>query len=116
MARPASHFENFNRIHVKRQWCKGCGICTTLCDKKVLLLDNRGKAIVANPSACTGCEKCATHCPDLAITVDHYTLDKGMSRYAWEAGQSGGCSGLRRSCTDIINRDRKFKKIEGAHQ
>lgn len=69
MPRAASNYIN-NKINVKRQWCKGCGICVALCEKNVLLLDNRGKAVVANPMACTGCRKCETHCPDFAITVD----------------------------------------------
>ncbi|MFA7467040.1 MAG: 4Fe-4S dicluster domain-containing protein [Desulfotomaculaceae bacterium] len=70
MAKPATYIDN-NKIIVKSQWCKGCGICIALCSSKVLVLDNRGKAIVANPAACTACGKCASHCPDLAITVNH---------------------------------------------
>ena len=69
MAKAASQFDN-NKIMVKKQWCKGCGICTTLCGNKVLMLDGRGKAAVTNPAACTGCGKCEEHCPDMAITVD----------------------------------------------
>lgn len=68
MAKPATQMDN-NKIMVKTQWCKGCGICSALCNKKVLVLDNRGKAVAANPSACTACGKCESHCPDLAITV-----------------------------------------------
>ena len=69
MAKPAAYIDN-NKIMVKSQWCKGCGICNALCSNKVLVLDNRGKAIVANPAACTACGKCESHCPDLAITVN----------------------------------------------
>lgn len=69
MARAASHFDD-NKIMVKKQWCKGCGICTALCAKNVLVLDGRGKAVVANPTACTGCGRCEDHCPDMAIMVD----------------------------------------------
>lgn len=58
------------KIHINRQWCKGCGICTALCGKKVLLLDNRGKAVAANPAACTACGRCEAHCPDFAISVE----------------------------------------------
>ena len=70
MARPATNYDN-NRIYVKSQWCKGCGICTALCQNRVLLIDNRGKAVVVNPEACTGCGRCESHCPDLAISLDH---------------------------------------------
>lgn len=68
MARAASHFDN-NKIMVTKQWCKGCGICIALCNKNVLLLDGRGKAVVANPNACSGCGRCEDHCPDMAIMV-----------------------------------------------
>jgi len=69
MARAASQFDD-NKITVKKQWCKGCGICAALCGNKVLMLDSRGKAAVTNPAACTGCGRCEDHCPDMAITVD----------------------------------------------
>jgi 2-oxoglutarate ferredoxin oxidoreductase subunit delta len=69
VAKAASNYIN-NRIDVKRQWCKGCGICTALCDHNVLLLDNRGKVVVANPMSCVGCGKCESHCPDFAISVE----------------------------------------------
>jgi len=94
MARPASHYYD-NRIHVKREWCKGCGICTVLCAKKVLLLDNRGKAVVANPVACSGCGNCETHCPDLAIMVDRPAAKDRVPVYAGE-GARPGCSGESR--------------------
>ncbi|MCG8402104.1 MAG: 4Fe-4S dicluster domain-containing protein [Firmicutes bacterium] len=69
MARAASNFDD-NKIMVKKQWCKGCGICAALCGNSVLLLDARSRAVAAKPSACTGCGKCEDHCPELAITVN----------------------------------------------
>lgn len=54
-------------IQISKIWCKGCGICTGLC-AKVLAMDG-GKAIAANPSLCTGCRICETHCPDFAISI-----------------------------------------------
>ncbi|SFH19210.1 2-oxoglutarate ferredoxin oxidoreductase subunit delta [Desulfotomaculum arcticum] len=86
MAKPASNFDD-NRIHVKRQWCKGCGICTTLCENRVLLIDNRGKAVVVNPNACTGCGRCETHCPDLAISVDQPNKNNKIPVYACQAAK-----------------------------
>ncbi|KKM12205.1 ferredoxin [Clostridiales bacterium PH28_bin88] len=56
-------------IQIRQNWCKGCGICTALCPKKVLALDDRGKVVVVNGDACTGCKMCETHCPDFAISV-----------------------------------------------
>lgn len=72
MSKPATYIDD-NRIMVRTQWCKGCGICSVMCSNKVLVLDNRGKAVVANPSACTACGKCESRCPDLAITVTRHT-------------------------------------------
>lgn len=92
MAKAASQFDD-NKIMVKKQWCKGCGICTTLCSNKVLMLDGRGKAAVTNPAACTGCGKCENHCPDLAIIVDRPFLRekfKVPAGYANE-GKPDGC-------------------------
>lgn len=69
MAKPVTYIDD-NKIMIRTQWCKGCGICSALCSNKVLVLDTRGKAVVANPSACTACGKCESRCPELAITVN----------------------------------------------
>ena len=96
MAKPASNFDG-NRVHVKSQWCKGCGICTVLCENKVLLIDNRGKAVVVNPNACTGCGRCETHCPDLAISVDQPNKNNKVPVYACQAVKSPGHSDSARA-------------------
>ncbi len=69
MAKAASYFDH-NKISVRVQWCKGCGICTVLCKNNVLMLDSRGKVVVANPAACTGCGRCEIYCPDFALSVE----------------------------------------------
>ncbi len=56
------------RVSINKTWCKGCGICTALCPK-VLIIDSSGKATVANQNLCTGCRMCESHCPDFAITT-----------------------------------------------
>ncbi|MGE5484863.1 MAG: ferredoxin family protein [Ignavibacteriales bacterium] len=53
---------------VKRQWCKGCGICVEFCPKKSLALDKDHKAYVAKPGECSGCKLCEMRCPDFAIS------------------------------------------------
>ena len=55
---------------INRNWCKGCGICVSLCPKKVLELDEFDKVTAARPEQCIACQLCEKICPDLAITVE----------------------------------------------
>ena len=57
--------------------CKGCGLCVSVCPKKVLVLNkeklNRkgyNPAEPVNMADCIGCAMCATMCPDCVITVE----------------------------------------------
>lgn len=56
------------KIIIKKEWCKGCGICAALCPD-VLAMNAGGKAVVANQPLCTGCRRCEIHCPDFAISL-----------------------------------------------
>lgn len=56
-------------VLVRHEWCKGCGICISVCPKKVLEAAPDGKAIVARPEDCIKCETCEIMCPDFAIRV-----------------------------------------------
>ena len=56
--------------------CKGCGLCTTVCPKKIVELskdkiNSKGfhPAQVTNQEECIGCAFCATMCPDCVIEV-----------------------------------------------
>jgi 2-oxoglutarate ferredoxin oxidoreductase subunit delta len=64
MARP-----KLQEVVIRREWCKGCGICVALCPKQVLELDPQDKATVVRPGDCICCMLCELRCPDLAITV-----------------------------------------------
>ncbi|WP_153726453.1 4Fe-4S binding protein [Heliorestis convoluta] len=61
--------EQSEPVYVKLAWCKGCGICYSLCPTKVLSGNDLGKCVVTAPEKCTRCRICENHCPDYAISV-----------------------------------------------
>lgn len=57
--------------------CKGCGLCISVCPKKLLRLakermNDKGynPAVLSDEAACIGCAMCGVICPDSAITVE----------------------------------------------
>lgn len=58
------------------QACKGCGLCVTVCPKKIISLtetiNHKGYpyARIQRMEECTGCASCALICPDCVITVE----------------------------------------------
>ena len=54
---------------IKRNWCKGCGICVAFCPQDALSMDDMEKAVLAHPDKCTSCGMCEIRCPDLAIEL-----------------------------------------------
>ena len=61
--------QKLKELAIRREWCKGCGICVALCPKQVLEQDDDGKAVAIRPEDCICCKMCELRCPDLAITV-----------------------------------------------
>jgi len=64
------------RIEIDRERCKGCGLCTIVCPKKLIQLGqeiNRQGYFFAHwhdmDGQCTGCALCGETCPDVAIQV-----------------------------------------------
>ncbi|MFZ5596150.1 MAG: 4Fe-4S dicluster domain-containing protein [Bacillota bacterium] len=56
-------------LDLNRSWCKGCGLCVTVCPKSILSLDERGKISAERQEECVGCGLCEEICPDFAIRV-----------------------------------------------
>ena len=66
-----------NKLTFRTERCKGCGLCTDVCPKKILVLDTstlNGKgyhpAIIIDQGKCIACAMCATMCPDCVIKVE----------------------------------------------
>lgn len=65
------------KMTVITERCKGCGLCTTACPKKIVSLqkEKRNKkgyfyAVCTDESVCIGCAMCGIMCPDCAIVVE----------------------------------------------
>jgi 2-oxoglutarate ferredoxin oxidoreductase subunit delta len=64
-------------VRIDAAACKGCGLCTLACSKRILALDEQHlnasgypPAYVTDLSACIACAMCAVMCPECAISVE----------------------------------------------
>lgn len=64
------------KIEIDELKCKGCGLCTIACPKKLIALSDQINNHGYTPAVfhetevqCTGCALCAEMCPDVAIKV-----------------------------------------------
>lgn len=63
------------RIEIDEARCKGCGLCTIACAKKLIALSEKVNqhgftpACFSSEGKCIGCALCAEMCPDVAIKV-----------------------------------------------
>jgi 2-oxoglutarate ferredoxin oxidoreductase subunit delta len=73
-------------VMVKKEWCKGCGICVEFCSRKVLAMGDNHVAYIAQPENCTGCNKCEMYCPDFAIMLGRTDHGKQRADIAINAG------------------------------
>ena len=64
-----------SKIEINESRCKGCGLCTLACTRKLVSLSASPNslgytvAVFTDPDKCTGCALCAEMCPDVAIMV-----------------------------------------------
>jgi len=64
-------------VSFRQELCKGCGLCVSVCPKKILQVDitrlnSKGYHPISciDQSKCIGCTFCAVQCPDSVITVE----------------------------------------------
>ena len=62
---------------INEERCKGCGLCVSVCPKKILQisktkLNTKGyhPAEMTDISACIACAACARTCPDVVIHIE----------------------------------------------
>ena len=65
------------KVIFNEERCKGCKLCTAVCPKKIIIMNNvkinsKGfqPATVSEMDKCIGCAFCAVICPDVAIEVE----------------------------------------------
>ena len=65
------------KVSFNEDRCKGCGLCTTVCPKKIVVmakdrLNSKGfhPAEVIEQDKCIGGKFCATICPDVVIRIE----------------------------------------------
>lgn len=63
------------RVIFTEDYCKGCGLCVSVCPTEVIFLADRinskgyRPATVTDQDKCISCAACARICPDTVITV-----------------------------------------------
>ncbi|MCL2065285.1 MAG: ferredoxin family protein [Candidatus Cloacimonetes bacterium] len=64
------------KMTVNPNYCKGCGLCVSVCPKKIIKFSVKinakgyNYAEVEDQSACIACKMCYQICPDVAITIE----------------------------------------------
>ena len=66
-----------NKVSFATDICKGCGLCVSVCPKKIIVLakdkinkKGHSPAEITDQEKCIACAFCATMCPDSVITVE----------------------------------------------
>ena len=67
------------RMNVNFERCKGCGLCVTVCPKKIIEIQNEKlnskgyyTSRCIDDEKCISCARCAVMCPDCAISIKDF--------------------------------------------
>ena len=68
------------KIVIDKERCKGCGLCVSVCPKKVIIISRESNQSGYFPAqtdnvGCIACGHCAMVCPDAAIEVYRGEVD-----------------------------------------
>jgi 2-oxoglutarate ferredoxin oxidoreductase subunit delta len=68
------------QIVIDKERCKGCGLCVSVCPKKVIIISRESNSSGYFPAqtdniGCIACGHCALVCPDAAIEVCRGEVD-----------------------------------------
>jgi len=69
------------KIVIDRERCKGCGLCVSVCPKRVIIISRESNSSGYFPAqtdniGCIACGHCAIVCPDAAIEVYQGEVDR----------------------------------------
>ena len=67
------------KVVIKRDRCKGCELCISVCPKHILAIDDTEVNVngyhavtITKEEECIACASCAKICPDSIITVEKF--------------------------------------------
>jgi ferredoxin len=82
-------------LRLDRDACTGCRMCTMVCPHAVLVIDDDGRASIADLDACMECGACVTNCAYEALSVDAGVGCASAIIHSWVFGGEPSCG-----CTD----------------
>lgn len=69
-ARQEIQISPHEKLVLRVDWCKSCGICMEICQREVLGAEEvTNKVILLAPERCNGCGLCEIACPDYVFTL-----------------------------------------------